>query len=123
MLIETNSKTFPTKYKLNDTEYAKGWNACIDSIMQQKDYKFNDYLNYAAEVIAKLFLLCAVPQEEQNKLFRRLQVGAGDYMGSGYAFIDAFNKLYEEYLYSVPDTLYGIIKDKIECIKNNKTSI
>lgn len=36
MLINTNSKTFPTKYKRNDTDYAKGWNACIDSVMQQK---------------------------------------------------------------------------------------
>lgn len=36
MLIDTNSKTFPTKYKRNDTDYAKGWNACIDSVMQQK---------------------------------------------------------------------------------------
>lgn len=36
MLIDTNSKTFPTKYKKNDTDYAKGWNACMDSVMQQK---------------------------------------------------------------------------------------
>lgn len=36
MVIDTNSNTFPTKYIRNDTDYAKGWNACIDSVMQQK---------------------------------------------------------------------------------------
>lgn len=37
MLVDTNSKTFPTKYKLNDTHYSQGWNACLDAVMQQKE--------------------------------------------------------------------------------------
>lgn len=42
MLIDTKSPTFPTKYTRNDTDYAKGWNACVDSVMQQKEACCND---------------------------------------------------------------------------------
>lgn len=33
--IDTEYKYFPTKYTHNDTDYAKGWNACLTSISQQ----------------------------------------------------------------------------------------
>lgn len=33
--IDTEYKYFPTKYTHNDTDYAKGWNACLTSIGQQ----------------------------------------------------------------------------------------
>lgn len=34
-LIDITAKTFPTPYKINNTEYAKGWNSCLNSIFQQ----------------------------------------------------------------------------------------
>ncbi|MGM9598672.1 MAG: hypothetical protein ACI3VY_01995 [Faecousia sp.] len=34
-LIDADAKTFPTPYKINDTEHAKGWNSCLNSISQQ----------------------------------------------------------------------------------------
>lgn len=33
-LIDADAKTFPTPYKYNDTKYAKGWNACLNSVAQ-----------------------------------------------------------------------------------------
>ena len=34
-LIDADAKTFPTPYRINDTEHAKGWNSCLNSISQQ----------------------------------------------------------------------------------------
>lgn len=33
--IDTEYKYFPTKYTYNKTQYAAGWNACLNSIAQQ----------------------------------------------------------------------------------------
>lgn len=34
-LIDKDAKTFPTPYRMNDTDYAKGWNAALKSVAQQ----------------------------------------------------------------------------------------
>lgn len=35
--IKINKDTFPTFYKRNLTDYGKGWNACLKSVLQHKD--------------------------------------------------------------------------------------
>ena len=57
-------------------------------------------LDYAANFIAELILLCDMPKEAQQKLLRPIKIGVGDYMGSGYAFTDKFNKIYNEFTYN-----------------------
>lgn len=68
----------------------------------------------AVELVAKLVLLCAVPQKECDKVFRRLHIGAGDYMGSGYTFVDAFDRVWDEFLAAADDAVYRLIKDEID---------
>lgn len=34
-LIDITAKTFPTPYRINNTEHAKGWNSCLNSVLQQ----------------------------------------------------------------------------------------
>lgn len=114
MLIDTNSKTFPTKYKRNDTEYAKGWNACLNSVLQHPACDVEQLLDFAASYIAKFILLCSVPKKQEPMVFRKLHVGIGDYKGSGYAFVDAFNRIYDEYITTVPESFHNIVSSYID---------
>lgn len=41
-------------------------------------------LDYAADFIAELILLCDMSKEAQQKLLRPIRIGVGDYMGSGF---------------------------------------
>ena len=68
----------------------------------------------AVELIAKLIMLCEVPQKDCDKVFRRLHIGAGDYMGSGYAFIDAYNRILNEFLETVNEDFYKLIRCEID---------
>ena len=68
----------------------------------------------AENLIAKLYKLCNVPKEWESKTFRRLIIGAGDYMGSGYAFVDAFNRLWDDFMDVTDDTFYEIVRAEIE---------
>lgn len=68
----------------------------------------------AVELIAKLVLLCEPPKEWRDKVFRRLHVGAGDYMGSGYAFLDAFHRIWDGFIETADDDLCRTIRDEIE---------
>lgn len=72
-----------------------------------------DDLDIATSLIAKLFILCEVPIKEQHKVFKKINIGAGDYIGSGYAFIDAYHKIYDEFLENTTNSLYNLIKKKI----------
>lgn len=51
-----------------------------------------------ASLSGKLVVLCEPPQKWRPKLFRKYQ-GAmiGDYMGSGYPFIDDFNRIWADF--------------------------
>jgi hypothetical protein len=68
----------------------------------------------AADIIAKLVCLCEVPQKDYNTVFRRLYIGGGDYMGSGYAFVDAYYRIWDEFVQTADDGLYQLIQSKIE---------
>ena len=45
-----------------------------------------------------------------KKLLRPIRIGAGDYMGSGYAFTDKFNKIYDEFTYNCSEELWQKIR-------------
>ena len=67
-------------------------------------------LDCAADFIAELILLCDMPKEAQQKLLRPIKIGVVDYMGSGYAFTDAFNKIYNEFIYNCSEELWQKIR-------------
>lgn len=64
-----------------------------------------------AALCGKLITLCDQPQEWRAKLFRRIQRNMiGDYMGSGYPFVDSFNRLYTEFEETASDGAYRAIR-------------
>ena len=34
--IEINKETFPTPFTINPSDYARGWNTCLNSVLQHK---------------------------------------------------------------------------------------
>lgn len=71
-------------------------------------------LDCAADFIAELILLCDMPKEAQQKLLRPIKIGAGDYMGSGYAFTDKFNKIYNEFTCNCSEELWQKIRISLD---------
>ena len=68
-----------------------------------------------ASFSGKLVILCNPPKEWKQKLFRRRQGNMiGDYMGSGYPFIDAYNKIYTEFEEKSSDGSYEELKKATE---------
>ena len=67
-------------------------------------------LDCAVDFIAELILLCDMPKEAQQKVLRPIRIGVGDYMGSGYAFTDAFNRIYDEFAYNCSEELWQKIR-------------
>ena len=67
-------------------------------------------LDCAIDFIAELILLCDMPKEVQSKILRPMRMGAGDYMGSGYAFIDSYNRIFDEFLYNCSEELWQKIR-------------
>lgn len=67
-------------------------------------------LDYAIDFIAELILLCDMPKETQQKVLRPIRTGVGDYMGSGYAFTDAYNRIFDEFLYNCSEELWQKIR-------------
>lgn len=76
----------------------------------------------AVALIASLVDLCSVPQADQSKVFRRLVFGAGDYMGSGYAFIDAFYHIWDEFEESAAEPLYRSIRTALDGLRKEKVN-
>lgn len=78
-----------------------------DSITKIKENEnIIEELEYSAELIAKLLLLCTPEQKDRDKLFRRFHPGPGDYMGTGYAFLDAFDKISNYFYETSSNSLY-----------------
>lgn len=57
-------------------------------------------LEVAVDFISNLIILCEVPQKDRDKVFKKISIRVGDYMGTGYIFLDKYNKIYEEFLYN-----------------------
>lgn len=51
----------------------------------------------AIDFAGRLLVICTPPKEWEPKLFRKIIRGIGDYMGTGYAFLDAFYKEYDDF--------------------------
>lgn len=82
--------------------------------------KMEDERDEIAELCAKLIVLCSPPKSWIPKLFRPLSKGIGDYMGSGYPFIDSFNKIITSFTENATDEVYKVVESatKMEsCIK------
>lgn len=71
-------------------------------------------LDYATDFIAELILLCDMSKEDQQKVLRPIRIGTGDYMGSGYAFTDAFNRIYDEFTYNCSEELWQKIRKSLD---------
>lgn len=82
--------------------------------------KMEDERDEIAELCAKLIVLCSPPKSWMPKLFRPLSKGIGDYMGSGYPFIDSFNKIITSFTENATDEVYKAVESAIKmesCIK------
>lgn len=64
-----------------------------------------------SDLCGKLAVLCEQPKEWRSKMFRKYQVSMiGDYMGSGYPFVDAFNRIYIEFEETASDGAYEALR-------------
>lgn len=68
-----------------------------------------------ASLSGKLIVLCEQPQEWRQKLFRRHRGHMiGDYMGSGYPFVDAFDKIYVDFVETASNEAYQAVRQAAE---------
>ena len=44
-------------------------------------------------------------------------------MGTGYIFLDKYNKIYEEFLYNASDSLYEMVKERINIKIKKQTEV
>ena len=62
----------------------------------------------------KIIVLCSPPKEWNQKLFRHIIKRPGDYMGTGYPFLDSFNKIYDEFVETADDEIYNLVRCALE---------
>ena len=73
-----------------------------------------DDLDFSAMIIAKIFILCCPKREDYDKVFRRMNTSRiVDYIGSGYPFVDAFERIYDEYAENVSEEFHEKVKKYI----------
>lgn len=68
----------------------------------------------AVKLCGKLMALCSPPKEWEAKLFRPRIKRPVDYMGSGYAFLDSFNRIFEEFTETADEETYRAIREAAE---------
>ena len=60
----------------------------------------------------KLIAICDQPRDIQKEVFRKYDLSRfGDYLGSGYPFVDAFNRIYDEFIETSSDGVYRLVKE------------
>lgn len=75
----------------------------------------NKDFDTATSLIAELIKICLPPKECWPELFRRKNTSRiADYMGTGYTFIDAFDRIWDEFLHETSDELYMAIMKKVD---------
>lgn len=84
--------------------------------------KMEDERNEVVELCAKLIVLCSPPKSWIPKLFRPLSKGIGDYMGSGYPFIDSFNKIITLFTENATDEVYKAVESAVKMESHMKYS-
>lgn len=80
-------------------------------------------LDYAVKFIAELLNLFNILYEKRQDFFKPIRRGLGiigDYMGSGYAFLDAFDHIYDEFIYNCSEELWSKIKIELLNLQTNK---
>ncbi len=68
----------------------------------------------AVKLCGKLIALCSPPKEWEPKLFKRTINRPGDYMGCGYAFLDEFNRIFDEFVETESQEVYNAIRESTE---------
>ena len=66
------------------------------------------------KLCGKLMGLCTPPKEWIPKLFRPCINRPGDYMGSGYTFLDSFNRIFDEFTETADKETYRAIREIAE---------
>ena len=65
-----------------------------------------------ATLCGKLFVICNQPREKQEELFLKYRGSMiGDYMGSGYPFVDAFNRIIDDFMLAMSDGAYKAVME------------
>lgn len=73
--------------------------------------KVKEEMDEVADLCGKLIVLCEPPKEWRMKLFRRHRGHMiGDYMGSGYPFVDAFNRIFDEFEGTASNSAYQAVR-------------
>lgn len=68
-----------------------------------------------ATLCGKLIAICDQPRDIQKEVFRKYNLSMfGDYLGSGYPFVDAFNRIYDEFIETSSDGAYKLVKESAE---------
>ncbi len=84
-----------------------------------EDIAADDDLEFAAKIIAKLFLLCSPKREVQHRLFRRWPANV-DCIGSDYPFINLFEDIHTEYIENASEEFHEKVKRYIKEIQTAK---
>ena len=69
-------------------------------------------LDIALDFLAEMILLCEKSYNYKEIVFRKKKIGVGDYMGSGYAFLDAYNRIYDKFLMEGNNSFWEKLKKK-----------
>ena len=65
-----------------------------------------------ATLCGKLGVLCDQPQKKRQELFLKYRGSMiGDYMGSGYPFVDAFNLIIDDFMLTMSDGAYKAVME------------
>ena len=65
-----------------------------------------------ATLCGKLVVICDQPREKQEELFLKYRGRMiGDYMGSGYPFVDAFNRIIDDFMLTMSDGAYKAVME------------
>lgn len=71
--------------------------------------------NEIATLCGKLIVICDQPRDKQKEVFLKYNLrGFGDYIGSGYPFVDAFYRIYDEFIEKSSDGAYKLVKESAE---------
>jgi len=65
-----------------------------------------------ATLCGKLIMICDQPRDEWKELFLKYRGSMiGDYMGSGYPFVDAFNRIVDDFMLTMSDGAYKAVME------------
>ena len=70
----------------------------------------------------KLVVICDQPRDKWKEVFQKYNLSMfGDYMGSGYPFVDAFNRIIADFMLTMSDGTYKSVMEAANKEIQNKT--